>query len=98
MLGRIAGTRYVVADGEGELGFTLARRREAIRIGRAVARSSPPERRVRVVRTRYGRRPREVWAAWGCDGGDGDGEDALVPRRPRPRAGSGAAALPLPQV
>jgi hypothetical protein len=41
------------------------------------------------------RPPRVVWPA--ASGDDGDGDESLVPRRPRPPAGSGAIALPLPE-
>jgi|1186.fasta_scaffold313051_2 hypothetical protein len=49
-----------------------------------------------VVRIERGRLPEVVWPH--PSGDDGDGEEALVPRRPRRPAGSGAIALPLPRT
>ena len=48
----------------------------------------------RVMMVERHRPPRVVWPA--SSGDDGDGEEGLVPRRPRRPAGSGAIALPLP--
>jgi hypothetical protein len=48
----------------------------------------------RVLRVERGRLPELAWP--NPSGDDGDGEDSLVPRRPRRPAGSGAIALPLP--
>jgi hypothetical protein len=48
----------------------------------------------RVLRIERGRFPEIAWPA--PKGDDGDGEEGLVPRRPRRPAGSGAIALPLP--
>ena len=47
-----------------------------------------------VVRMERGRLPEVVWPYPPDD--DGDGEDSLVPRRPRRPPGSGAIALPFP--
>lgn len=47
-----------------------------------------------VVRIERGRLPEVVWP--NASGDDGDGEESLVPGRPRRPAGSGAIALPLP--
>ena len=47
-----------------------------------------------VVRMERRRLPEVVWP--NPSGDDGDGEDSLVPRRPRRPPGSGAIALPLP--
>ena len=47
-----------------------------------------------VIRTERGRLPEVVWPT--APGDDGDGEESLVPRRPRRPAGSGAIALPFP--
>lgn len=48
----------------------------------------------RVLRIERNRVPEVVWPP--PLGDDGDGEDSLVPRRPRRPPGSGAIALPLP--
>jgi hypothetical protein len=47
-----------------------------------------------VIRIERGRLPEVVWP--NASGDDGDGEESLVPRRPRRPAGSGAIALPFP--
>jgi hypothetical protein len=47
-----------------------------------------------VVRMERGRLPEVVWP--NPSGDDGDGEESLVPRRPRRPAGGGAIALPFP--
>jgi hypothetical protein len=96
MLDRITRARYVIIDADGRLPVELRSRREAIRTARSIARTSPRDRLIRVIREARGRTSREVWCVWGCDGGDE--EDALVPRRPRPHMGSGAIALPLPDA
>jgi hypothetical protein len=48
----------------------------------------------RVLRIERGRLPELAWPK--ASGDDGDGEESLVPRRPRRPAGSGAIALPFP--
>jgi hypothetical protein len=48
----------------------------------------------RVLLLERGRLPEVAWPP--AFGDDGDGEEGLVPRRPRRPAGSGAIALPLP--
>jgi hypothetical protein len=48
----------------------------------------------RVLRIERGRRPEVAWPP--PLGDDGDGEESLVPSRPRRPPGSGAVALPLP--
>jgi hypothetical protein len=47
-----------------------------------------------VIRIERGRLPEVVWPD--ASGDDGDGEESLVPRRPRRPPGSGAIALPFP--
>jgi hypothetical protein len=49
----------------------------------------------RVLRIERNRVPEVVWPPSAGDD-DGDGEDSLVPRRPRRPPGSGAIALPFP--
>ena len=56
--------------------------------------SDPDHPGWRVVRMQRGRLPEVVWP--NPSGDDGDGEDSLVPRRPRRPPGRGAIALPLP--
>jgi hypothetical protein len=48
-----------------------------------------------VVRVERDRPPRVVWPD--VAGDNGDGEESIVPRRPRRPSGSGAVALPLPE-
>ena len=48
----------------------------------------------RVLRIERGRLPELAWPE--PPGDDGDGEESLVPRRPRRPPGSGAIALPFP--
>lgn len=48
----------------------------------------------RVLKIERGRVPEVVWP--NPSGEDGDGEESMIPRRPRRPAGSGAIALPLP--
>jgi hypothetical protein len=48
----------------------------------------------RILRAERGRLPEVVWPD--PSGDDGDGEEALVRRRPRRPGGSGAVALPFP--
>jgi hypothetical protein len=50
----------------------------------------------RVLRIERQGWPKLVWPSPSGSGDDGDGEDSLVPRRPRRPPGSGAIALPVP--
>jgi len=64
---------------------------EAVDRTRASAATHPGWRVLRIERHRS---PETVWPA--APGDDGDGDESLVPRRPRRPPGSGAIALPFP--
>ena len=93
-----AGRRYVVvaaAPGCQRAGPPFLRLQRAI--DRVVSRSiatDPSQPGWQVMKLERGCLPEVVWP--NPSGDDGDGEDSLVPRRPRRPPGSGAIALPLP--
>jgi len=93
-----AGRRYVVveaAPGCEPPGSHFLRLQSAIDhvVSRTIA-TDPTLPGWQVMKVERGRLPEIVWP--NPSGDDGDGEDSLVPRRPRRPAGSGAIALPLP--
>jgi len=93
----VAGREYVVVPGDlGGSGpkvfFRLSRAiDEAVDRTRASDATHPGWRVLRIERNRV---PEVVWPP--PLGDEGDGEDSLVPRRPRRPPGAGAIALPLP--
>ena len=93
----VAGRRYGVVNaspggepGKADLRFSRAID-EAVDRTRAGDATHPGWRVLRIER---GRLPEIAWPAPSDD--DGDGEEGLVPRRPRRPASGGAIALPLP--
>jgi hypothetical protein len=93
-----AGRRYVVVTTapQGECaGRHFLRLENAIEhvVTRTIG-TDPTQPGWQVMRVERGRLPEVVWPA--PFGDDGDGEDSIVPRRPRRPAGSGAIALPFP--
>jgi hypothetical protein len=94
----VAGRRYGVVNASpgGEHGKAYLRLSKAI--DEAVDRTRTSDATHpgwHVLRIERGRLPEIVWPY--PSGDDGDGEDSLVPRRPRRPEGSGAIALPLPE-
>jgi len=93
----VAGRTYGVinASASGEHGHVFLRLDKAIdeAVDRTRA-SDPTHPGWQVVRTERGRLPEVVWP--NPSGDDGDGEESLVPRRPRRPPGSGTIALPFP--
>lgn len=93
-----AGRRYVVVEAVPDrepVGPHFLRLQSAIDhvVTRTIA-TDPSRPGWHVVRIERGRLPEVVWP--NPSGDDGDGEESLVPRRPRRPAGSGAIALPFP--
>jgi len=93
-----AGRRYVVVKavpGGEPAGRHFLRLQSAIDqvVTRTIS-TRPTQPGWQVMKVERGRLPEVVWP--NPSGDDGDGEDSLVPRRPRRPPGSGAIALPLP--
>jgi Uma2 family endonuclease len=95
----VAGRGYVVIEASpgGEHGRTYVRLSkaidEAVDRTRSCDATHPGWRVLRMERDRL------TGVAWPRPpGDDADGEDSLVPRRPRRPMGSGAIALPLPET
>ncbi len=95
----VAGRGYFVVDEASQLepdGKHYLRLQKAIdRVVTQAIMTDPSQPGWRVMMVERHRPPRVVWPA--ASGDDGDGDESLVPRRPRPPAGSGAIALPLPE-
>lgn len=91
--GRTYGVLNVSASGDHGRAFRRLDRAIDEAVDRTRA-SDPAHPGWHVVRMERGRLPEVVWPP--SAGDDGDGEDSLVPRRPRRPPGSGAIALPLP--
>jgi hypothetical protein len=95
----VAGRGYLVVEGipggEPERAFLRLDKAidDAVDRTRASDATHPGWRVLRIERNRF---PEVVWP--GPSGDDGDGEEGVVPRRPRRPAGSGAIALPLPET
>jgi hypothetical protein len=96
----VAGRRYVVVEAAPQsepAGRHFLRLEHAIEhiVTRAIA-TDPTQPGWQVIKVERGRVPEVVWPT--PFGDDGDGDDSMVPRRPRRPAGSGAIALPLPET
>ena len=95
-----AGRRYVVVEATPDAepaGPQFLRLQKAIdRVVTQTIATDPTHPGWRVLRIERSRLPEVAWPP--PSGDDGDGEESLVPRRPRRPAGSGAIALPPPET